>query len=406
MRTAPSHRPAVGVVALGIVVLALSLRGPIVAVTPVLSQVADDLGLGRGGAGLLATLPVLAFAVLSPAAALVIRRLGPEAAVVLALGGVLVSQLVRSVPTAPTVFAGTIGLGVAITVGNIVVPVLIQRDVAPARVGAMTGLYAAVLNVGTLLTTLATAPLAALVGWPGALASWASLAVVGLVVWAVILRRRPAVPEDHRASPAPAERAPSRPVTRLGVTWLLGLTFCVQAFSYFGFTTWLPTYLVDTTGSAPTGAGALASTFQAWGILGSLLVPVLARLTDPRWTAAVVGSLWVSLSVGVVLAPGALSLWLALGGVAQAGGFVVVFSTVAYAARDSRETAGMSALVQSLGYVAAAGAGPALGALHTVTGAWDVPLLLLVGTTSLYAVLSVTAVLQVQRRAVPDVAPR
>lgn len=397
-------RPPFGLVLLGIVAVALSLRGPIVAVTPVLPDIAGDLGLGPTAVGLLATAPVVMFAVAAPLAALVSRRVGPEAAVLLALLGTLASQLVRSVPMPWSVAVGTVLLGLSITIGNVVVPVVIQRDVDPSRVGAVTGAYTAFLNVGSLLTALLTAPLAQAHGWPVALALWSILPAAGLLVWLLLLRAARARDDagsagGHRQGGASAgvdrhrpdsepPRPTSRRVLRLGTTWLLAAAFGAQAFSYYGFTTWLPTYLADETGLAATSAGALASTFQAWGILGALLVPLIARVADLRWTAGFVGAGWLSLSLGVALAPDNLHLWLAVGGLAQAGGFTVVFTSVSLAARDSREATGMSAVVQTVGYLVAASSGPLIGALRAATGGWTVPLGVLIGTTSTFAVLS------------------
>ncbi|MDC5696919.1 MFS transporter [Intrasporangium calvum] len=399
----PRHAyPPLGVVVLGIVVVALSLRGPIVAVTPVLQQVSGDLGLSAGAAGLVGTLPVLAFAVASPLAALTVRRAGPEAAILLTMLGILVSQLVRAIPSTATLFAGTIALGLAITLGNIVVPVVIRRDVPLDRVGSVTGLYTAVLNIGSLLTALATAPLAEVLGWPLALAAWSLLAAAGLSFWGVRVRRQRTGSSGHPGAAegpsgqAPAEATPPpRSATRNPATWLLSAAFASQSFSYYAYTTWLPTYLVDTTGSAVTSAGAMASTFQAWGIVGGFLVPALFRLVGLRWTAGIVGSLWLALSTGLILAPAAIAWWLTLGGIAQAGGFIVVFSALALASSDAREMGGMSAVVQTLGYVVAASAGPVVGALREATGGWGVPLWVLVGATASFTTFSLVAAFHV-----------
>ena len=39
-------------------------------------------------------------------------------------------------------------IGAAITIGNVVIPVIIRRDVPAARVGSVTAAYVATLNVG------------------------------------------------------------------------------------------------------------------------------------------------------------------------------------------------------------------------------------------------------------------
>ncbi len=87
-------------------------------------------------------------------------------------------------------------IGAAVTIGNVVIPVIIRRDVPAARVGVVTAAYVATLNAGSLITSLLTAPLASLVGWPGALLTWSLLTVGGIVMWGAHLRRRRRAGED------------------------------------------------------------------------------------------------------------------------------------------------------------------------------------------------------------------
>ena len=125
----------------GVLVAALSLRGPIIAPTPVLRDIQDDLGIGAASAGLLTTVPILAFAVLTPVAALVIRRAGAELALLLTLIGVVLGTLVRAIPGFGWMLAGSLVIGAAITIGNVVVPVIIRRDVPPRQVSAVTAAW-------------------------------------------------------------------------------------------------------------------------------------------------------------------------------------------------------------------------------------------------------------------------
>ena len=69
------------------------------------------------------------------------------------------------------------------------IPVIIRRDVPTARVGIVTASYAATLNVGSLITSLLTAPLAGVIGWNLALLTWAALTIAGVLVWGAHLRR-------------------------------------------------------------------------------------------------------------------------------------------------------------------------------------------------------------------------
>src|SRR4029453_16152278 len=63
---------------LGILLLAANLRPSLTSVAPLIGEIRVDTGISRGVAGLLTTLPLLAFSLLSPVAPLVARRFGME----------------------------------------------------------------------------------------------------------------------------------------------------------------------------------------------------------------------------------------------------------------------------------------------------------------------------------------
>ncbi len=375
-------------IVVGILLTSLSMRGPIVAPPPVIGDIRADLGLSTAASGLLTGLPVLCFALATPLATWVIRRAGPETAVLVCLLGVLLGTVVRSLGPTSVVLTGTLLLGVAITIGNIVVPVVIRRDVPPRRVGPVTGAYSAALNVGSMITSVGTAPLAAVVGWRTALASWSLLAVVAVVFWARATRGAGRAYWGGQA-PVPAPVPPSRHVSTIG--WLLMVAFCGQAFAYYAVTAWLPTLLAEERGLDPTASGAIASLFQISAVVGAFTIPVVAARTR-AWVPVVgVGALWCALPVGLLLAPGAYVTWSVVGGVAQGAGFTALFSIIARVARSDREAATTSARVQTGGYLAAT-AGPLLaGALHSSTGGWTAPMLVVLGATVTFTVAGVLA---------------
>ncbi|PWF79799.1 MFS transporter [Kocuria rosea] len=389
MSTLPIPPRALPWVVVGIVLVALSLRGPIIAPTPVITQIQSELGLSAATAGLLTGLPVLLFALVTPLASKLIGRFGPEAAVLACLSGVLAGTVIRSAGPTAVVLAGTVVIGTAIAVGNIVVPVIIRRDVSWRRIPTVTAAYTAALNVGSMITALGTAPLAAAVGWRWALVAWGALTVVALVFWLVVARRRTGTP--------PAASTPAEPSTATGtlrqargttqirrIGWWLTLAFCGQAISYYSVTAWLPTLLADTRGLSLAASGAGASLFQVAAIAGALGVPLLAARA-PSWVpVTVIGALWITLPVGLLIAPEGYLVWSAVGGVAQGGGFTTIFSIVARIVRTDAEAAATSARIQGAGYLAATVGPPLVGALNAGTGGWTVPLLVVLGATLVF----------------------
>ena len=192
-----------------IVVLALNLRGPIVAVSAVLEPIRTDLGISASTAGLLTSLPVLCFGLATPLASALLGRAGLGRGVSISLIVLLVGIVVRSLDGLPAALAGTVLIGLAITVANVAVPVMIGRDL-PRWSGAVLGLYTAALNVGSMITLTFTVPIADAAGWRIALLAWGALVLGGLAVWWYATRRLvsagPADPADDPAGPDPCCR--------------------------------------------------------------------------------------------------------------------------------------------------------------------------------------------------------
>lgn len=395
-------RPALPWVVAGIVMVALSLRAPIIAPTAVIADIREGTGLSAAGAGLLTGLPVLLFALATPLASRVIRRFGPETTIVLCLAGIMTGTLIRSSGPAWVVLGGTAIIGAAMTLGNIAVPVLIRRDVPWNKVSSATAAYSATMNVGSMATLLGTAPLAGFAGWRWAIAAWSIVTAAGLIYW--VLRRRnapgtPVSPATARrlarttaagTSVAPA-RTPEQRAHSKRIVALLVFAFCGQSAAYYATTAWLPLLLTETRGLAPASSGASASLFQVAAILGAFGVPLLANRTRLSVAAIVVAVFWIILPVGLLAAPQAFVLWSIIGGIAQGGGFTVIFSVIPRISHSDAEAASVSARVQGGGYLAATAAPPLAGWLNTLTGGWTAPLVLVLVATLTYTLGAVTA---------------
>ncbi|WP_417219417.1 CynX/NimT family MFS transporter [Arthrobacter sp.] len=395
MRT--TGRSALPWVIAGIVMVALSLRAPIIAPTAVIAQIREGTGLSAAGAGLLTGLPVLLFAIATPLATRTIRKYGPETTVALCLAGVLAGTLTRSAGPAVVVLAGTALIGAAMTLGNIAVPVLIRRDVPWNKVSAVTGAYSATMNVGSMAVLLGTAPLSGFAGWRWAIAAWSIITAIGLGYWLVRRRSAPAAvapPAAAAASPAsPAASAPHAPERTAAqkahtrrIVALLVLAFCGQSAAYYATTAWLPLMLTETRGLAPAASGASASLFQVAAIIGAFGVPLVAARSRLWVAGAILSGFWIILPVGLLAAPQAFVLWSIIGGVAQGGGFTAIFSVIPRISRTDGEAAFASARIQGGGYLAATAAPPVAGWLNTLTGGWTAPLLLVLASTLAFTV--------------------
>ena len=374
--------------------LALNLRGPFVAVAPLVGPMQAELQFSPVLLGLLTSIPVLCFSLAAPLASLAARKFGAEFAVTLTILGVLAGVLVRSAGGPVLVVAGTVVLGVAITVGNIAVPLIIRRDFAPRRQGTAMGIYTAALNIGSFLTSVAMAPLAALLGWRLALASVALLAVAAVAVWVLAVGPRTAFLVDGGdGAEAPAARASSSGWTTFGLT----AGFGGQAFSYYGVTAWLPSYLHDELAMSTSAAGAASSIFQILAIVGGLGVPFAAKYMSTTAVAVTLGTLWLAVPIGLLFLPQLWWLWSTSGGIAQGGGITLIFIAIIKLARDQASAGRMSATVQGLGYCLAAVAPPLVGFVHDSSGSWTQALLVILASVLAFFVSTTLSVRKVPR---------
>ena len=214
----------------------------------------------------------------------------------------LAGVLVRSAGGPALVVAGTVLIGVAITVGNIAVPLIIRRDFAPRRQGtAMGDLHRSVEHrlVPDLgghgarwLSWHRVAACAGRRGRPGR-GRHCGVDPGGGAAHGIHCRR--AAGQRRGQAPGPVAVPAGSPS---------GLTagFGGQAFSYYGVTAWLPSYLHDELGMSAAEAGAASSIFQILAIVGGLGVPFAAKYMSTTAVAVTLGALWTAVPAGLLLA--------------------------------------------------------------------------------------------------------
>lgn len=182
MRRARVREPALLVV--GIVCVGFIRRGPIVAVAPITRAISNDLSLTAAQAGLLTSLPVLCFALVAPFASLFVGKAGANFATTVAIVGVGIDRSCaqQAARRPPSRERSLWGLHHRRQSGH---TVIIRRDISEERVGIVTGAYTSAMNVSSMITSLATVPLAIAFGWRGALLAWLGFVVGAAVAWLV-----------------------------------------------------------------------------------------------------------------------------------------------------------------------------------------------------------------------------
>ena len=360
-------RAGVGLI-VAVLLVAFNLRLAITSLGALLDRL-GDAGVSPGTQGVLTSLPVLCFAIVGATAMAVTRRVGVDrglegALVLLALGLVL-----RVLDGTPALLAGTAVACAGIALANVLIPAIVKEHF-PHRVGMMTGAYTAVLSLGSASGAAATVPIADAAGsWRAGLGVWAAVALAAAVAWAPYCRRHD--PARSTVRGASLWRNPT--------AWAVTILFGTQSLYAYVMMSWLPSLYADAGFSAAT-SGLLLAVSIAIGVPFFFLAPTLAgRLRQQGHLVLLLTALTVAGWGGLWAAPHAGAwLWAALLG---AGGavFPVTLSFFAMRTTSSADTASLSTMAQSVGYLIAAGGPLLIGVLHHSSGGWALPCALLIG---------------------------
>ena len=392
---------------LGIVLVAFSLRSAVASLSPVVDHVARDFPMPSAVVGLIGTAPPVCFALFGLLTPLIERRLGLERVAVIALGAVTVGLVARGLAVdSSTLLIATALVFAGVGMANILMPPLVKKYF-PDRLGLMMTLYTTVMAFSTFLPPLVAVPAADAAGWRVSLAMWAVFALAGTIPWIVMLLRTrseaaaapaaPADPSDTAPDPdrisfedatalstGPIVTAPSSSrvfsrLARIPLAWTLAGVFGTSASMAYTAFAWLPTILVEHAGTTPQQAGLLLSLFAFTGLPASLIVPVLIvrfRATTALYVIGALGAVVGLLGLLLVPAPSVVWLWVLLYGLAGLL-FPLALVLISIRAREPETAVALSGFVQSTGYVLAAVFPFLLGVLHTTTGGWQVPLIVL-----------------------------
>jgi len=355
---------------LGVILVGANLRAPLSSVGALIPFIRDDLGISNTLAGSITTLPLLAFALLSPFAPTIARRIGMERTIAAAIAVLIGGLALRSAGGTTALFAGTVFIGLAIAIGNVLMPAIVKLKF-PLRIGFATGMYAVGMNVFGALGSGLSVPMAeAGLEWRGALAIWGLLGIVTLAVWwSQLKHHQPYTP------PAVASGTAQRSVWRSPLAWNVTFFMGSQSLIYYSLITWVPDILLNQ-GYSESGAGWLLFLMQVALIPVTFVVPMVAEKMKNQIPLAIyTGAAFIIGLCGFNTANTFFyPLWAILLGTAGGCAFSLSMMFFTLRTHSSKEAADLSGMAQSFGYLFAA-LGPVLvGALYDITHSWTAPI--------------------------------
>lgn len=370
-------------IGLGLVLLAVNMRAPLISFGAVAPHVEQDLGISAKLIGVIGTIPVLVFAAASPFAPKIAQRIGLIASMWLASVGLAGGMLLRLVGASFGWLAiGTLLLSLAIALGNVLAPAVIKQFF-PKHINAFMSGYSLWLSVLAGLAAWVTPHLAVQHGWRFALGVWVLPTLIACVVWAWVwqLDRHPSETPtafaNHEASTTSANIR-RRSVWRMPMAWLISMFMGLQSLLYYTLANFLPSLLIDK-GMTTADVSNIGLVLQIVALPSVVLLSFWIKKGGSLRVLGVSGA--VSNLIGVIGFGFLPNTWAYIAAVASGYGCGVIFTLcmmiLTLRAKDSTQAAQLSGMAQTIGYSIAV-AGPLLtGWLKDLSGGWLLPMAVL-----------------------------
>ncbi|XTP55270.1 MFS transporter [Niallia sp. Krafla_26] len=358
----------------GIIFVAFNLRPAITSIGPVVSLIQEDLGLAYWSVSLLTSLPLIAFAVISPIAPKLAHRLTNEKTLLFGLVLILTGIGIRTIAITFLLFFGTFLIGSGIAICNVILPVVI-KDKYPLKFGLMTSVYSTAMSIMASIASGISVPLTSglNLGWQIALFVWGIPVVFAIILWIYLTKK-----SKSQAIERKAVTKSEKLIWRSPLAWQIAFFMGCQSLMFYVTITWLPEIL-QSLGANITTAGWLLSFTQLIGLPAGFIAPVLAgRLRNQKGLAAVLGLSTVS-GFSALLLFGtndvAMIISIIFIGIGLGGTFPLALALVGLRSQTATQAADLSGMAQSVGYVLAAIGPIAIGLIYDFTHTWTVPII-------------------------------
>ncbi|EFV34784.1 MAG: MFS transporter [Gemella morbillorum] len=371
------------IILLGIILLGMILRTPITSVGAIIGPLKNLLEINNTVAGLITTIPLIAFAIFSPFVAKISNKIGLEKTLYLAAIVTSIGLLLRFYINTSVFFVTTFIIGVGLTVGNVLLPGLAKKYF-PENLGVMTGFYAVVMNVSASVAAGISYPiLSSNVGGEKfstglAVNIWLIVSILNIVIYAIITK-------NSKSERIEDKKSGGKGYLRNLKMWSVMLSMGLQSALFYCSVSWFAEIMISK-GFTPSEAGLLLSISQFAQFPSTFLVPVLAEKIKNKLIIPIFIAMgYVASLIGMIYIQGnfaLMTIYIVLFALAGGGSFSYVMYLFSAKSKNEEEAADISGLAQAGGYWLAAIFPPLLGYVRDVLN-WDVAIYILIMTASL-----------------------
>ncbi len=356
----------------GIILVGAVMRIPFTTIPTVLSDVADGLGVSVNSLGILTSIPLIMFAFCSSLAPRLADKFGLEKLFTMVLVALFAGSIMR-VFNLPSLYIGTMIIGISIAMMNVLFPSIILAN-QPFRIGLLTTVYTTAMGIASSVASSVAVPIVKMTSWKGLIVILSLLIVIALVVWF------PNTFHNHMTEKDEHTHSASLWKNKAAIALLIfgGL----QSLLFYTGMTWLPT-MASQSGVSSEAAGILASIYSLMSLPFSLTIPTLTTSLSSKnrkIMLAIVSICGIAGTGMLLFQTSSFTYWLIVNiliGIAVSALFPYMLVAFSMKSHTPSQTAQLSGMVQSGGYLLAAFGPTLFGYSFDLFGSWTVAALCL-----------------------------
>jgi predicted MFS family arabinose efflux permease len=344
-------------------------------VPPLMPVLMEAFQLNLSQAGMLMSVFALTGFVLALPAGLILQKLGPKVAGLIAVGCLVVGSAWGALATSATLLLASrvlegVGMGLIAVVGPASIALWFPRE----KQGTAMGVWGIWVPIGNVIMFNLAPLLATSLGWRAVWWAGAGFALVAFLLYWLLMRLPPSMEGDQRVAGGGSVDDPSpKLATALANRdiWLLALEFACFNVVLIGFATFFPTFLAAERDYSLAQAGLIAS-LSTIAALGS--APLAGWLSDRTGSRRLFLAIPFVVVAGMIALPFQLTGWtlyalMVLLGLISAAIPIATFAAAPEVMGNPR-LAGIGLAVVSLGMNLGIMIGPILFGMFVETMGW------------------------------------
>ncbi|WP_257929218.1 cyanate permease [Campylobacter lari] len=353
-----------------VITLALNLRAPITSIGPMIEYIQEHYKINSALAGMLTTLPLIAFGLIS----FFVAYFSQIKALFFALILIVFGEFIRSYWGNIGLFSGVFLIGASIAIANVLLPSFVKEKFAKNAYKIM-GLYGSIIGLSSIAGVALSLPLLKIFEVPQAMFFWVVLALIALIFYFPHLKNKRLL--------RPKKKSINKINLFLNLTaWKVTIVMGLQSFLSYSLFAWLSVMISEKGFGIDFGSNVLLLS-QIIGMPVAFLLPVVLsklRTHAKSFVIVLLGFLYVLSFILVFFCDVKLVLLLAaiFLGFASSGIFTISLLFIAIKSSNSFIAAKLSAMSQGIGYLIAAQAPWIIGMLHDSFGNFTLGFVMLI----------------------------